>query len=1535
MSGPMVVALLALAFASSGCENPEKDDGVDAGSDAGGEPDAGKPDAGKPDAGKPDSGGGDDEPDCQSSADCDDDAGNSGQLCVDGECTPCTDDAACSADDFYGEGSTCEQGSCRPACPNDQVGCPCVDGECSGELVCDDDTQLCREPLTCNDVECAEHQLCVEGDGGSVGVDAGQSNADGGSVGVDAGGTTGGDARCIEECEPYWLWSFEDEKCRERVNCDDGAPNSIFQECQDAQRQCMDAATTAQCGDCLDGYVDQGGACREAETCASLDCAAQSRDCEEATGNNDAVCLDCLDGYQDIDDTCYFQTCEAGVLGSIRLECQYADRICEQEGDDPAYCGECRAWFTEDGEGEDAVCRPVKTCAELGCDDAHRTCVTPQPSGPTDLTYLHDDAVCGSCYPGFRDGYGECIPTGVTCNTISDSCESDLHRTCVDGACDECIAGYIEDPETGVCVLDLDCSELNCQSVNRECVDLEGAPAECTVCIFGSGTTDFIEDIVTGQCRPAVTCDDLSCKAGGLECQPHTAQQDAYCRPDCGENQIWSQWGCITCPSCDQTGEDGHWPEATRNGRCICRTQDGYFYNEAGDIGAYLCDADGDGWQRESARSAIESDDSQVRANARCDLRVVDRFVLESRTVNWFDSTTDCVGSEICAGWKEVLLEWPASLYETDRNDDQYLLELDTINAPEYGGRQPLAEELNRLTKYCVDGSDYNDNLVEDVNEWDYRKLPPGFPLHLEPFNRFSYFAELHRGWYEEPATGKKYGSYHVREKSRRSVADNGDRVPVVYYNDADLADALPGEISFYETCALKPDPDFADDGNPTIGRDFARYGPGLTGDNRYGYALAWPPGFSWLKELNDGSQEYGWDGMNLSSQFKCAQIVEDGNPELDAEVNPHKMRVSDVADNDYKMNICTMAEDALSMAPLDEAPIDDTNPFDPVVDCQVESPRVGDVGWIAKEYVPYLDGEEYEGGCVNQIVASRARCGTCGLGVWIDGASSPLGPETDIWQNGGWDIPPGCENIDLSGLGATVVESFDCDDESITSSFIFVDGDKGDDDYNGTRAEPVKTITQALVLAAQRNVSTQVVHGIVVADVNTDTTADYNEKIVTQNGVSILGGYASDRDADDNLYWVRRDDANVIVLSTVVEAEPNRVIGLEARGVTIPTIVDRLSIVVEANSDTGVSLYGVYANEANALVLRDVAIDLRSSSALDGADGQQNPTNADDGANGDITGVSKLGNCPGAPDETYATSGRGGGWSGCADLDGEAHPAGGYFGEDDCGETARTECSGACNCEWDYDCGTPIVTVGSGTAGQDGIDALPELSAVDTGGLWAPLGQTTGGRGGTGQGGGGGAGYTVFTDGSSCANEIERGGGGGAGGCGGYPGEGGEAGGSSFGVFAISSTGVTMDGVELSYGNAGNGGAGGPGGVGGNGGIGGGVANTNNRGGTGGAGGDGGDGSGGNSGLACAVFGDTFASTPAELSVTGTGSHGGFGTGGGQICCPTDSLLDPGCAPVAGSCEVDVNCSASSHCVDNNGFDAATVIDQSGLVCL
>jgi len=1410
---------------------------------------------------------------CATSDECDVNRATRGFLCVADDCVECAASEDCAADPYYGEGATCINGMCTPACPNTMAGCPCADGECGAGLVCDQTTETCREPYTCDDITCLDHQLCVEGDEGAA---------------PDAGADTQGiDAFCDEACEDYWYWDYTGEICEPRLNCEADAPNSILEDCDAEMRQCMETDLSASCEDCVEGYVEESGECREAHTCEDLGCASANRDCQEAAGNADAECLDCLEGHMEVHEECYPMTCEMGEPGSIQYDCTQQHRLCDDSGA-TAQCGDCLAWYLEEA-GE---CRHVVECADLDCSLAYRSCVS---------ATVDADAYCGDCLAGYSEMFGDCeqmsgaVCTGGGSLDISGECDAE-NRECVtpecttgpceDSYCGDCVEDHVEVPATGLCEPYVECPEdpldptSPCAGVHRFC---DGDPtAHCTDCLYGLGGIDYLEDGSTGLCRPAITCADITCGTA-QECQEHTATTDAYCRPDCDADEIWSVWGCVGCPDCDGEGEVGVWPEATSDGRCICQTEDGYFYNVAGDIGAYPCDDDGDGWVRESARVALDSEDDKILANARCDLRTIDRFVLQNRLVNRFDPATDCVDLSTCAEWKEILLEEPLSLYESDRNDDQGLLELDTVKAPYYGGRQPLAEELNRLTKYCVDGADYNDNMVADIEEWDYRELPSGFPVQLEPFNWFSYFAELHRGWYMPPLTSGGYGSYHIREKSRRDVALAGDRVPVKHYNSSSDAPGGTSELAFYETCALWRDPDFADDGNPTIGRDFARWGPET---DTYGWALEWDPGMTQIY-LNLGavwdSVSYGWDGMNYHSQYKCVEVVDDGNPDLDDEENPHLMTIGQLGDENFQFNSCAVNSSGASSPPLTGT--DDVNPYDPDVVCAVEDAAVDSVGWVARLYESYTDNENYPGGCVNQLTASNGRCGTCGLGIWENGSGVNLGPASGTWTDGAFDEMFYCEDVDLSPIGDT--SDWDCDDEAPTTAFLFVDSTWGSDSsYYGSRNRPYATIQAAIDRAMELNYgpdcySNDCVQAIIV------TANVYFGPVELEPGISLLGGFTTLVDDDNDLYWVRTNDTDrTILATTTVQTDPKRLVGIEAVDIPFdePTLVDRFDIDIDATSETGLSLYGVYANNAPGLYVRDTIIDVDNATA--GADGLQAPAATSDGNNGRPDGQTVYNNC--LVDPTFATSGAGGGWDGCINLNGESTGGGAYIGGTaNC--TAISGCTSPVWPEWNEEC-TPYTSGSDGAAGSDGSDATALTTTLDAEGWWNTTGQTDGESGGTGWGGAGGAGYT--TSGTTCAT-IHRGGSGGAGGCGGLAGEAGEMGGSAFGVFAITSDGMSIEDCAITTGDGGAGGDGGPGGLGGAGGTGAYPTGqpTMPTGGNGGDGGDGGDGAGGNGGASCGIMIDDATSITTLGTVSNaSGSHGAGGEGAANESAEPDN---------------------------------------------
>ncbi|MDD9935796.1 MAG: hypothetical protein OXT09_19450 [Myxococcales bacterium] len=274
---------------------------------------------------------------------------------------------------------------------------------------------------------------------------------------------------------------------------------------------------------------------------------------------------------------------------------------------------------------------------------------------------------------------------------------------------------------------------------------------------------------------------------------------------------------CITCPfsACDGRGEDGLFEGTTLDGKCVCKTADGFYWPESG-LTAVACDKDGDGWVSVEARSSIESKDRAYKDNARCDLRIVDRFVLESE------------GSD--GAGHVVALEEDLPLYEIEALDDQNRLELNDKIKP-YGGIKPSAHALNSLTKACVDTiADYNGNDVADLEEWDTYDEPVqlwSLFEELSTYTRFAYFSELHTGWFEGDEGTPNRGSYHVRERSRLN-SGNPLGVPVHYFETIEADDVRWYEhAEHWRRCDRQTDAAFTSD-MPARGMDFARYNQGL-----------------------------------------------------------------------------------------------------------------------------------------------------------------------------------------------------------------------------------------------------------------------------------------------------------------------------------------------------------------------------------------------------------------------------------------------------------------------------------------------------------------------------------------------------------------------------------------------------------------------------------------------------------------------------------------------------------------------------------
>jgi hypothetical protein len=580
-------------------------------------------------------------------------------------------------------------------------------------------------------------------------------------------------------------------------------------------------------------------------------------------------------------------------------------------------------------------CRDVVTCADLDC-GVHRLCQEAADG---------QDAEClDQCESGYvwNPGTGTCDPA-TTCAQLD--CESQ-NRECIEDAagarCGDCLAGYQED-QNGDCVEFSTCEPYvagsilqDCDDAGRECVEDVVGEAECGDC----KSAWQILDPDTGICRDKQTCEDITCDPGLFCLEPPDG--DAYCSENCQDSEgnpgiVNPEGVCILCESCDDAsaGEDGPYlDELSGEGRCICKTLDGYYWQEGEPYGVTPCDRDQDGWVRHSAKVALESPSNAIRVNARCHVRSIDNFVLHNE-----------------AGQELSIPAGGVSMFESDRNDDQDMLdqalaENDQRIPPYPTDRALKAEELNSLTKACVSvDADYNNNSVEDINECEGAALGTGYEAY-EPFVDFAYFVELHRARFE-PVSGDA-GNYHIYEKSRTRIED-GWRVPLVYPPDP----SNPEKQVYWRECAVKRDSAYAGAGSNKQGLDFGQF----------------------AEDVSDPANP--WYGMNHHSLFKCLHISSTP-PGPSRPLN--EMTRQEALDEGYAVNDC--AASSTSMGPGPEG-WDAKNPYDPVVSCAAVDAAdvpVGGVMWAVSGYRYYGDPAAYVRGCVNECAETVETCPACPL---------------------------------------------------------------------------------------------------------------------------------------------------------------------------------------------------------------------------------------------------------------------------------------------------------------------------------------------------------------------------------------------------------------------------------------------------------------------------------------------------------------------------------------------------------------------------
>ncbi len=717
-------------------------------------------------------------------------------------------------------------------CPLGTEGCACAEApSCEDDLVCDTTRLICRPAVTCDELECPPHRVC-------------------------APPAEGQDAYCDEDCEAGWLWSRRTGTCYpEPPTCE--ADSELASECEADFRRCVEVDGRASCGPCLDGYVDDpddsGGVCIEQPVCTDeivAACAEEGRDCSEGE------CADCLEDFVAEEDECVPSNCGSddvpGGIGdacaAVGRECGVVERSTPAGEVEVATCTDCLRNHVEDGSEES--CRPLETCESLDCASQNRSCL-PGAAG--------DDAVCGDCRADYEDIGGRCSPlVGAVCDGddgIADAC-ADEGRSCdpagpLGARCGDCLEGLVEHPITADCIEPMDCETLNCEADGRQC-DPEPT-AVCTDCL-----ETMVEDIA-GFCREPLTCGDLSC--GQLECveAPEGVVTDARCVTPCSDSQLWNGSACVPCPPCDGPGVVGREARPTLAGWCICETEPGYFYSVANEVGAVPCDADADGWVRESARFVYEAGDPVLIENARCELREIDRITLESES----------------GDVQEVLLATPLPLFESVRNDDDRALREAWAQAelPTDGwgpsGVGMSAALLNPFTKLCDSPrADYNDNGLADAYEYGSAPPAPGFRLDQLPFNTHSYFLELYRGWYEPLGSDPLQGAWHIAERPRAQDAEGA--VPLGYQSDGE----------YWQQCLRRADPNLGQE--PPVGLDFADLG--LLHHSQFKCVV--------VRDVPDEEEPLEMTPAEADSLFELNDCEAADEPSADSEANPAEPQI-------------------------------------------------------------------------------------------------------------------------------------------------------------------------------------------------------------------------------------------------------------------------------------------------------------------------------------------------------------------------------------------------------------------------------------------------------------------------------------------------------------------------------------------------------------------------------------------------------------------------------------------------------------------
>jgi hypothetical protein len=426
-----------------------------------------------------------------------------------------------------------------------------------------------------------------------------------------------------------------------------------------------------------------------------------------------------------------------------------------------------------------------------------------------------------------------------------------------------------------------------------------------------------------------------------------------------------------------------------------------------------------------------------------------------------------------------------------------------------------------------------------------------------------------------------------------------------------------------------------------------------------------------------------------------------------------------------------------------------------------------------------------------------------------------------------------------------------------------FVDGATGNDNNDGTKANPLETVWEANFRVRNSGGEVIVAEGVYAANIGLRDNVEYR------------GGFDPDS-------WVQNPDRNPTVLESTLGAlqksDPMEFtfIGGSVSNVLIEGFTIRVKSATRTDKGIrGFSAVGVALNEAADITIRDNVFDI--GKGVIGSENDNRPSKTADGDRGDNGADAAVCN----PFGDRVTGGKGG--TGGAGANGGRGGSGGSASSQGAGTGADGGGTGG----------------GDGKKGDDGDDGDPvdpPIAAHGAPGM--PFGSlasgdydpSDGARGsagsaGYGAGGGGGGPFKLVVAVPVCGASGGGGGEGGTGGTGGYYGGGG---GGSFGVLITDSTNVRVENNHIVTAGGGPGGdatRGGIGGLGGPGGAGGDGDPGAYDGGRGSSGQEGGPGGGGGGGPSIGIVQDaasttTLSSNSFDIGPGGAGGEGGDRTG-------------------------------------------------------